>query len=1204
MASLEELLDSLHYLYPALAFTYFAIASAVAVCTLQTLRAANNPGKEFIPRSWILNLIVAFVLTYVAQIAVIAIQSIILQEWIGQEHEVIGLLSCILVFGTQLAFLSDTEHPVWTPYWGSWLISLVFEPMIGVPDLIIRRSSTFEHCRIAHLVFAGLRYYLLLTIVSIYVVQRIRASQEESTDEERQSLLGQDDPKSRLSSSGNGSQSSTSTYGTTSDPPESYWAERQRKAQEEMEKRLQEEGNWLTYIKGFGILFPYIWPVGQKSLQLRLVLVGLCLLAGNALNLLIPRQFGIIVDELKDKNFSSAWYGVAIYGLLRIAASDAGIEFLREWLYLPLEVYADGALSTAAYRHILNLSADFHDSKSTSDISLAMYGGSSVSDLLESICFQALPMLIDLVVAIVYLSVILGPYEGLITLATSTLFLFIATKMIAVMKERRRAHVNAQYAEHYVRQTGITGWHTVASFNQTTYEDVRYSNAIHTRINWTKRVRLGWFTAQAFQSLVLLCGLLAGAILAVYRIKNSKATPGDLTMLLMYWAQLTSPLRFMASLGKKIGSDLIDAERLLDIMKKEPTIVNKKGARPLKLIGGNVEFNDVSFTYDSKKKIINSISLSVPGGQTVAFVGATGAGKSTMLKLLNRFYDASEGSILIDGQDVRDVDLHSLRDRIGLVPQNPVLFDDTIISNIRYARITASDDEVFEACKAACIHDKIMTFTDAYNTRVGERGIKLSGGELQRVAIARAILKQPEIVLLDEATSSVDTDTEQKIQQSFMQLCKGRTTFIVAHRLSTIMNADRIVVIEDGEVVEQGNHADLVTAQGRYADLWSKQTFLKPKDDDSAINKKSSASDTDESTLDGTSEIDASASEDTHTTPTQASKGNEAVQTPGNHKKEGSRLNPVAPEFTPKSTPITKISFPSPTRQPITNSAKPHVSPIRQTPKRVLNWASATSSDDDSSPRSTVDTTTISAGSRAQVSFLSGKVPFMVYDSSEEKIPDRGMALGARHDSRVQDSDNDSVDTVIKLEPPLFRTPHPTARRYNAMSDSNGQACGDTDAMDQSGDDADGVIAVRSSQPSIAERETNRLQEVRHVSAPVLKLKAVTPGQETRASPMTIIVSKDLINDKLPTPGLTSTPVCRHKENVPEGSHGPVTTKSTTSSSPLKEVTQSNSTASSLARDSQQPNNNRGQRKRYNRGGGRGRGRHGHAKPPDQGAHH
>lgn len=315
-------------------------------------------------------------------------------------------------------------------------------------------------------------------------------------------------------------------------------------------------------------------------------------------------------------------------------------------------------------------------------------------------------------------------------------------------------------------------------------------------------------------------------------------------------------------------------------------------------------------------------------------------------------------------------------------------------------------------------------------------------------------------------------------------------------------------------------------------------------------------------------------------------------------------MNPVAPEFTPKSTPITKISFPSPSRQPVTESAKPHVSPIRQTPKRVLNWVSATSSDDDSSPQSIVGTTTISAGSRAQLSPLSGKTPFMMYDCSQEKKPDRFIAAGARHDSKVQDSDNDSVDTVIKLELPLFRTPHSTARRYNAMSDSNGQGSGDFDAMDQSGDDADGSVAVRSSQPSAAQHETNGLQEVRHVSAPVLKLKAATPGQETRASPMTIIVTRDLINDKLPTPGLTSTPASRHKENVPEESHGPVAIKPTKSTSPLKEVTQSNSAAPSLARDPQQSNIHRGQKKRHNRGGGRGRGRHGHAKPPDHGAHH
>ncbi|TDZ21857.1 Heavy metal tolerance protein [Colletotrichum orbiculare MAFF 240422] len=1050
MASLEELLESLHYVYPALAFTYFFVASAVAVCTLQTLRASINPGKEIIPRSWIVNLFVSFVLTYIAQLSIIATQSIIRQEWIGQEHEVIGLLSCVLVFGTQLAFLSDNEHPVWTPYWGSWIISLAFEPVIAVPDLILRRSVTFEYCRIGHLVFAGLRYYLLLAIVSVYVVQRIRTSQEGATDEERQSLLGQDDPKSRLNSSGSDSQSSGSGYGSTPQP-ESYWEERQRKAREEMEKRLQEEGNWLTYIKGFTILFPYVWPVGQRALQMRLVLVGLCLLAGNALNLLIPRQFGIIVDELKDRDFSGAWIGVAIYGLLRIAASDAGIEFLREWLYLPLEVYADGALSTAAYRHILNLSADFHDSKSTSDISLAMYGGSSISDLLESICFQALPMLIDLVVAVVYLSVILGPYEGLITLATSTLFLFIATKMIAVMKERRRAHVNAQYAEHYVRQTGISGWHTVASFNQTTYEDVRYSNAINTRINWTKRVRLGWFTAQAFQSLVLLCGLLAGAVLAVYRIRSNKATPGDLTMLLMYWAQLTSPLRFMASLGKKIGSDLIDAERLLDIMKKEPTIVNKKGARPLKLVGGNVDFEDVSFSYDKKKKIIDRISLSVPGGQTVAFVGATGAGKSTMLKLLNRFYDATEGTILIDGQNVRDVDLHSLRDRIGMVPQNPILFDDTIMNNIRYARITASDEEVFEACRAACIHDKIMTFTDGYHTRVGERGIKLSGGELQRVAIARAILKQPEIVLLDEATSSVDTDTEQKIQQSFMELCKGRTTFIVAHRLSTIMNADRIVVVEDGQVVEQGNHTDLVTANGRYADLWSKQTFLKPKDDESTDDKKSDHGDTQ---VDDTSTTEPN--ERSQKTSTPAETGDQS-QTPG-HKKEGSKLNPVAPAFTPRSAAAMM--------QPRVASKSPDVSPSRRTPRAVHTWASSTSSNGDSLPASP---TRISKESDSE-------------DVTKDEV-----------------SDNGSSDTVIRIKsPPQFRYPQASARRFNAKSESTGQPAEDENFKKDGTDD---------------DTDVSSPDEIRRASVPAMHLSFTSPAPKVSFPSTTKTIHEEVLPD-------------------------------------------------------------------------------------------
>jgi ABC-type multidrug transport system fused ATPase/permease subunit len=262
----------------------------------------------------------------------------------------------------------------------------------------------------------------------------------------------------------------------------------------------------------------------------------------------------------------------------------------------------------------------------------------------------------------------------------------------------------------------------------------------------------------------------------------------------------------------------------------EPSVRNKISARPLKLEKGEVKFDKVNFSYDGKKQILREVSLSIPGGQTVAFVGATGAGKSTTLKLLNRFYDVTGGSIRIDGQDLRDIDLHSLRDRVGVVPQDPVLFDDTIMNNVRYGKITATDEEVFEACRAACVHDKIEDFTDGYNTRVGERGIKLSGGELQRVAIARAILKQPDIVLLDEATSAIDTETEYSIQQSLRKLCEGRTTLVVAHRLSTVMNADRIIVVDQGQILEEGDHDDLIARGGKYANLWAKQIFLKPKD--------------------------------------------------------------------------------------------------------------------------------------------------------------------------------------------------------------------------------------------------------------------------------------------------------------------------------------------------------------------------------------
>jgi ABC-type transport system involved in Fe-S cluster assembly fused permease/ATPase subunit len=398
--------------------------------------------------------------------------------------------------------------------------------------------------------------------------------------------------------------------------------------------------------------------VGNRSLQIRYLLVGLCLLVSNALNLFIPRQTGIIMDSLSGANSRNTWAEVLIFAGLKFAASDAGIDMLRLWLWFPVEFYSLDALSTAAYAHIMNLSADFHDSKSSSDIMMAIHGGQTISDMVEKICFYVVPMIVDLIVAVVYLSVTFGSYEGLITIATGTLFLYIATRLLYSMKEARRCQVSASFEEHYVRQAGIQGWHTVSSFNQIDYEYKRYSRAVKSRVSTTQVVYLRWLIAHGFQSLCLLCGLLAGAFLAVHRIKTGKATAGQFAMLLMYWAQLTSPLQFFAMLGKTISNNFIQAERLLDIMKTKPSVLSKPGARPLKFVAGAVEFEDVGFTYDNKKQIIKDVTFSVPAGQVVAFVGATGAGKSTILKLLNRFYDVTAGSIRIDGQDIRDVDLH------------------------------------------------------------------------------------------------------------------------------------------------------------------------------------------------------------------------------------------------------------------------------------------------------------------------------------------------------------------------------------------------------------------------------------------------------------------------------------------------------------------------------------------------------------------
>ncbi|KAI2628300.1 hypothetical protein GGS21DRAFT_540480 [Xylaria nigripes] len=834
------------YVYPLTVFIYFAVSSTVILCTLQrpSIKTRSNTFRVI----WYLLLL--FIALYGAQITLKIVEILVWSRWPAQST-IIGLLACVLIFGVQQNSLGDPTDVVWYPYYGSWLMASVFEPALAVLDFFIaHRASTvhldvhpeFELSTFIYLdaAISVARFIIALITVLIYI-SSCKHNDAAGSDEERCPLI----PKSDQRSS-NGHGSADSGYGTSSEAantdttntetesspadPESPWERQQRLLREKMEQRLKSEGSWIAYVKGFMVFFPYIWPVGNRRLQIHVVLVGVCLLAGNGLNFLIPRQYGAVLDSLGGASNSSPWLQIMIFAGLRILSSEAGLPLIRRLLWIPVEYYSHEALSVAAYSHVMNLSSEFHDSQSSSDIQVAISNGHHITNLLESICFQAIPMVVDLLVAFTYLSIKFGPYEGFITIATGVAFIQSAARLVTKFKEKRKKVVSTYFEEHYTRQAGIQGWYTVSAFNQIPYEEGRYSKAVKSQVSAYKSISLGYLVGQAFQYLILIAGLLAGAFLAVYQITQKKATPGDFVMLLTYWGQLTSPLQFFSAMGRTLSQNLVQVERLLEVMLTKPTVVDKPGARPLNLKGGKVEFRNVSFSYDKKKDILKGVKLFAPPGTTVAFVGATGAGKSTIFKALDRFYDVTGGSILIDGQDIRDVTLSSLRHCIGIVPQSPILFDDTVINNVRYARLDASDEEVYSACKAAAIHDQIMGFTEGYKTRVGERGVKLSGGELQRIAIARAILKNPKIVLLDEATSAVDTDTEQKIQEGLRALCENRTTFIVAHRLSTVMNADIIFVVANGQVVEQGGHEELIAKNGKYAELWAKQIFVKPKE--------------------------------------------------------------------------------------------------------------------------------------------------------------------------------------------------------------------------------------------------------------------------------------------------------------------------------------------------------------------------------------
>jgi ABC-type transport system involved in Fe-S cluster assembly fused permease/ATPase subunit len=482
-------------------------------------------------------------------------------------------------------------------------------------------------------------------------------------------------------------------------------------------------------------------------------------------------------------------------------------------------------ITLLAYEHVLGLSMDFHTSKDSGEVLKAVEQASSLNSLIEMLLFDIAPILLDLVVAMYYVTHLFDAYMAFIILFMGAAYITIGFYFTTLSQPKRRDYVEKQRTESSTVNETVHNWQTVAYFNRLAFEHKRYAENIIATISAQYSYYFRSMGGHAAQDVLTTFGFAGACVFGMSQIVTGRKPVGNLVTLIMYWHTMTSPLYVLSYSYRHISSSLIDAERLLQLLNTKPTVADQDGARDIVVSAGEVEFKDVDFHYDERKPIIKCVNLKAEGGQTIAFVGETGGGKSTMLKLLFRFYDVTGGSIMIDGQDLRSVTQASLRDALGLVPQDPVLFNQTIRQNIRYAKLDASDSDIEDACRAAAIHDDIVGFPDGYNSKVGERGVRLSGGQLQRIAIARVLLKNPKIVMLDEATSAIDSSIEALIQQAFRKLSQGRTTFVIAHRLSTIADADQILVVEKGEIIERGTHQELLKNEGgKYAELWSKQT--------------------------------------------------------------------------------------------------------------------------------------------------------------------------------------------------------------------------------------------------------------------------------------------------------------------------------------------------------------------------------------------
>ena len=606
------------------------------------------------------------------------------------------------------------------------------------------------------------------------------------------------------------------------------------RALERLKRDVSAEGEASLFVIMRG-LWPYIWPVDRRDLKLRVAAAMVLLLAAKLATISVPFTFKWATDALTGEGSApvlpSAWLVWALAAPIALTVAYGGMRILmavltqaRDGIFAQVAMNAVRRLAHRTFEHMHQLSLRFHLERKTGGLTRVLERGrNAIETIVRMVIMQLVPTIIELALILVvllyqfdwrYVAVILA------LVALYTAFTYQATEWRINIRRR----MNESDTDANVKAIdSLLNYETVKYFVAEEREAARYDRSMARYEKASVEAYVSLAVLNAGQAAIFTIGLAAVMVMCAYGIKQGTNTVGDFVMINAMMIQLYQPLNFMGMVYREIKQAVIDIEMMFAILACEPEIKDRPGARPLEVTRGVIRFDNVAFAYEPERQILKGLTFEVPAGHTVAVVGPSGAGKSTISRLLFRFYEVTGGRISIDGQDIRDVTQKSLRSAVGMVPQDTVLFNDTIRYNIRYGRWEASNEEVEQAARLAQIDDFIRMSPKGYETEVGERGLKLSGGEKQRVAIARTILKAPPILLLDEATSALDSHTEKEIQDALDRVSQNRTTLVIAHRLSTIIGADEIIVLDRGTIVERGSHHVLLARDGLYASMWNRQ---------------------------------------------------------------------------------------------------------------------------------------------------------------------------------------------------------------------------------------------------------------------------------------------------------------------------------------------------------------------------------------------